>query len=171
MGDSGDGQCSLRRRPQRRAGDLPFRPPGPRERIAQQDLDLVRQRSAPRGERSALRTYQGWKRQDDFYRVAAYKKAIESGMSAADAKAQVKKDFPFYYVDPALRDEDTYVGDDGGLPIVLRERVDKWAPILKPIMVEKSGQFRTMNALVREFIRKGTPMIDTRGKLHRACSS
>ena len=102
-----------------------------------------------------MRTYQGWKKQDDFYRVAAYKKAIESGMSATDAKAHIKREFPFYYVDPALRDEDMYVGDDGGLPIVLRERVDKWAPILKPIMVEKSGQFRTMNALVREFIRKG----------------
>jgi len=102
-----------------------------------------------------MRTYKGWKKQDDFYRVAAYKKAVESGISAADAKAYVKKEYPFYYVDPALRDEDTYVGDDAGLPIVLRERVSRWAPILKPIMVEKSGQFRTMNALVREFIRKG----------------
>jgi hypothetical protein len=63
--------------------------------------------------------------------------------------------FPLYYVDPAFRDEDTYVGDDAGLPIVLRERVNKWAPVLKPVMAEEPGQFRTMNALVRAFIRKG----------------
>jgi hypothetical protein len=130
-------------------------PPVDAERIAPQDLDLVRGEECAAWRKVSRRTYQGWKQQDDFYRVAAYKKAIESGMSAADAKAYVKKDFPFYYVDPALRDEDTYVGDDGGLPIVLRERVNKWAPLLKPVMVEKSAQFRTMNALVREFIRKG----------------
>jgi len=127
----------------------------PAERIAQPDLDLVTAAECAAWRKVRMRTYNGWKKQDDFFRVAAYKKAIESGMSAADAKAHIKREFPFFYVDPALRDEDTYVGDDGGLPIVLRERVNKWAPILKPIMVEKSGQFRTMNALVREFIRKG----------------
>ena len=127
----------------------------PAERIAEPDLGLVTEAECAAWRKVRMRTYKGWKKQDDFYRVAAYKKAIESGMSAADAKAHIKKEFPFYYLDPALRDEDTYVGDDGGLPIVLRERVNKWAPVLKPIMVEKSGQFRTMNALVREFIRKG----------------
>jgi len=127
----------------------------PEERIAEADLDLVTDRERAAWRKVRLRTYQAWKKQDDFYRVAAYKKAIESGMSAADAKAHIKKEFPFYYLDPELRDEDTYVGDDGGLPIVLRERVEKWAPVLKPIMVEKAGQFRTMNALVRQFIRKG----------------
>jgi hypothetical protein len=127
----------------------------PEERIAQPDLDLVTQAECAAWRKVRMRTYQGWKKQDDFYRVAAYKKAVESGMSAADAKAHVKREFPFYYLDPALRDEDEYVGDDGALPIVLRERVNNWAPVLKPIMVEKSGQFHTMNALVREFIRKG----------------
>jgi hypothetical protein len=33
--------------------------------------------------------------------------------------------------------------------------VNKWAAVLKSVMTEKPGQFRTMNALVREFIRKG----------------
>jgi len=132
-----------------------YGPPVASERIAPEDLDLVRTEECEAWRRVSRKTYQGWKQQDDFYRVAAYKKATESGMSAADAKAFVKRDFPFYYVDPALRDEDTYVGDDAGLPIVLRERVNKWAPLLKPVMVEKSGQFRTMNALIREFIRKG----------------
>jgi hypothetical protein len=130
---------------------------GPRvapERIAPEDLDLVRAEDCEAWRRVSRKTYQGWKKQDDFYRVAAYKKAVESGMSAEDAKARVKQDFPFYYVDPANRDEDTYGGDDGALPIVLRERVNKWAPLLKPVMVDKSGQFRTMNALVRECIRK-----------------
>jgi len=127
----------------------------PPERIAPEDLDLVTAEECEAWRRVSRRTYQGWKQQDSFYRVAAYKKAVESGMSAEDAKARVKQDFPFYYVDPAFRDEDTYVGDDGGLPIVLRERVNKWAPLLKPVMVEKSDQFRTMNALVRVFIRKG----------------
>ena len=127
----------------------------PAERIAQQDLDLVTEAERAAWRKVRMRTYQGWKKQDDFYRVAAYKKSIEAGMSAADAKAHIKKEFPFFYVDPSLRDEETYVGDDGGLPIVLRERVNKWAPLLKPVMAEKSGQFRTMNALVREFIRKG----------------
>lgn len=131
---------------------------GPRvapERIAPEDLDLVRAEEREAWRRVSRRTYQGWKQQDDFYRVAAYKKAIESGMSSEDAKARVKQDFPFYYVDPETRDEDTYGGDDGGLPIVLRERVNKWAPLLKPVMVEKAGQFHSMNALVRECIRKG----------------
>ena len=127
----------------------------PAERIAEQDRGLVTEAQCAAWRKVRMRTYQGWKKQDDFYRVAAYKKAVESGMSAADAKAHVKREFPFYYLDPALRDEDEYVGDDGALPIVLRERVNNWAPVLKPIMVEKSGQFRTMNALVREFIRKG----------------
>ena len=130
-------------------------PPVDPERIAPEDVDLVGAEECAAWRKVSRRTYQGWKRQDDFYRVAAYKKAVESGMSAADAKAHVKKEFPFYYVDPALRDEETYVGDDGGLPMVMRERVNKWAPLLKPVMAEKSGQFRTMNALVREFIRKG----------------
>ena len=131
---------------------------GPRvgpERIAPEDLELVRAQDREAWIRVSRRTYQGWKQQDDFYRVAAYKKAVESGMSAADAKARVKLDFPFYYVDPAVRDEADYGGDDGALPIVLRERVNTWAPLLKPVMEEKSGQFRTMNALVRECIRKG----------------
>ena len=131
---------------------------GPRvapERIAPEDLGLVKAGECEAWRRVSRRTYQGWKQQDDFFRVAAYKKAIESGMSAEDAKARVKQDFPFYYVDPATRDEDNYRGDDGGLPIVLRERVNKWAPLLKPMMVEKSDEFRTMNALVRDFIRKG----------------
>lgn len=130
-------------------------PPVAPERIASEDLDLVEAKECEAWRRVSRKTYQAWKQQDDFYRVAAYKKAIESGMSAADAKARVKQDFPFYYVDPATRDEDTYGGDDGALPIVLRERVNKLAPLLKPVMVEKSGQFRTMNALVRECIRKG----------------
>jgi len=130
---------------------------GPRvapERIAPEDLDLVRTEDCKAWRRVSRRTYKGWKQQDDFYRVAAYKKAVDSGMSAEDAKALVKQDFPFYYVDPTTRDEDSYGGDDGSLPIVLRERVNTWAPLLKPVMVEKSGQFRTMNALVRECIRK-----------------
>ena len=132
-----------------------FGPRVPPEQIAEPDLELVTEQDRAAWRKLRLSSYRRSKNQDDFYRVAAYKKAIESGMSAAEAKAHIKKEFPFYYVDPALRDEETYVGDDGGLPIVLRERVNKWAPILKPIMVEKSGQFRTMNALVREFIRKG----------------
>jgi hypothetical protein len=131
---------------------------GPRvapEQIAPEDLDLVRPQEREAWRRVSRRTYQGWKQQDDFYRVAAYKKAVGSGMSAAEAKARVKLDFPFYYVDPAARDDGAYRGDDGALPIVLRERVNTWAPLLKPVMEEKSGQFRTMNALVRECIRKG----------------
>jgi hypothetical protein len=127
----------------------------PSERIADPDLDLVTDAERAAWRKVRLRTYQGWKRQDDFYRVAAYKKALESGMSAPEAKAYVKREFPFYYLDPVLRDEDTFVGDDGALPIVLRERVNKWAAVLKSVMTEKPGQFRTMNALVREFIRKG----------------
>ena len=126
----------------------------PRERIAPQDADLVTDKDCAAWRKVRLRAYKGWKSQDDFYRVAAYKKAVESGMSTADAKAQVKKDFPFFYIDPALRDEDSYAGDDGALPIVLRERVNNWAPLLKPVMLDKSDRFRTMNALVREFIRK-----------------
>ena len=129
-------------------------PPVAPERIATEDIDLVGAEDREAWRRVSRRTYQGWKQQDDFYRVAAYKKAVESGMSPEDAKARVKRDFPFYYVDPATRDQDTYGGDDGGLPIVLRERVNAWAPLLKPVMVEKSGRFRTMNALVRECIRK-----------------
>lgn len=131
-----------------------FSPRVPEERIAQPDLDLVRDEDRVAWRKTRQFTYKGWKKQDDFYRVAAYKKAIGSGMSTQDAKAAVKKDFPFYYVDPASRDEDTYVGDDAGLPIVLRERVEKCAHLLKPVMTDKSDQFRTMNALVREFIRK-----------------
>ena len=125
------------------------------EQIAGPDLDLVREEDRAAWRKVRLRTYKSWKRQDDFYRVAAYKKALASGMSAPDAKAAVKKDFPFYYTDPASRDEDNYAGDDAGLPIVLRERVNKRAHLLKPVMADMACQSRTMNALVREFIRKG----------------
>jgi len=127
----------------------------PAERIAPADLDLVREQDCAAWRKVTQRTYKLWKRQDDFYRVAAYKKAVDSGLSAAEAKALVKKDFPFYYVDPATRDEDSYAGDDGGLPIVLRERVNKRAHLLKPVMADMSANYRTMNALVRAFIRKG----------------
>jgi len=127
----------------------------PAERIAPPDDALIRDEDRAAWRKVRLRTYRGWKRQDDFYRVAAYRKAVGSGMSAADAKARVKREFPFYYADPATREEDTFVGDDAGLPIVLRERVNKGAPLLKAVMAEQPGRFRTMNALVREFIRTG----------------
>jgi len=127
----------------------------PEERIAQADLELVREKDRTAWRKVTQSTYESWKKQDDFFRIAAYKKAVDSGMSESAAKAHVKHEFPFYYLDPECREEDTYVGDDAGLPIVLRERVNRGSMLLKTVMVEKSGQFRTMNALVREFIRKG----------------
>jgi hypothetical protein len=128
----------------------------PGDRVAPADADLVRDEDRASWRKVRQRAYNGWKRQDDFYRVAAYKKAVESGLSAAEAKAAVRRDFPFYYTDPATREDGGYVGDDAGLPIVLRERVNRRAHLLKPVMADLSAQYPTMNALVRQFIRKGT---------------
>jgi len=128
----------------------------PRERIAEADEALVTDADRAAWRSMRVRSYDAWKREDDFYRVAAYKKAIASGMSAADAKAKVKKDFPIYYLDPASRDEGADVGDDAALPIVLRERVNKRAGVLKAVMAEHPDQFPTMNALVRDLVRKGS---------------
>ena len=67
------------------------------QQIAEPDLDLVREEDRTAWRKVSLRMYKSWKHQDDFYRVAAYKQATDSGLSASDAKAVVKRDFPFYY--------------------------------------------------------------------------
>jgi hypothetical protein len=131
---------------------------GPRvqpERIADEDLDLVRDGERARWRRVRVRTYESWKRHDDFFRVAAFRKHVAGGMPESEAKQRIRKDFPIYYLDPADRDAEGYAGDDGALPVVLRQRVDRNARILKELMDEGGGDFRTMNALVRVCLRKG----------------
>ena len=131
---------------------------GPRveaERVADEDLDLVRDPDRARWRRVRERTYRSWKRHDDFYRLAAFRRHVTGGMSEDEAKARILRDYPIYYLDPATRDTPGYAGDDGALPIVLRERVERASRLLKELMEEKGDSFRTMNALVRECVRKG----------------
>jgi hypothetical protein len=127
----------------------------PEERIADADLDLVREGDRARWRRQRLRKYRLWKRQDDFYRIAAYRKAVAGGLPEPEAKTRIRKDFPFYYLDPVSRDAEGYAGDDGALPIVLRERVEGNARVLKELMEEKDAGYRSMNALIRVCLRKG----------------
>ena len=129
-------------------------PAVPEQRIAEADLDLVREGDRARWRRLKLRAYRADKRQDDFFRLAAYRKAVAGGATELEARTRVRREFPFYYLDPADRDSGEYAGDDGSLPVVLRERVDANASIIKPLMESEGDRFRTMNALIRTCIRK-----------------
>jgi hypothetical protein len=127
----------------------------PDQQVADADLDLVRERDRERWRRLRRRSYQSDKRQDDFYRMAAYRKATADGASEPDARARVRREFPFYYLNPADRDAGEFSGDDANLPAILRERVTCNARIIKPLMEGEGERFRTMNALIRACIRKG----------------
>jgi len=132
-----------------------FSPRVPEERIADEDRDIVRDPDRAAWRRQRLQTYKLWKRNDDFYRIAAFRKLVAGGMSEADAKTRVREEYPFYYLDPATRETEGFTGDDAALPIVLRLRVEGNARVLKEITAEKDQRFATMNALIRACIRKG----------------
>ena len=125
------------------------------EQVAETDLDLVREQDRGAWRRLRLRAYKSWKRQDDFYRIAAFRKLVAGGISEPDAKVRVREEFPFYYLDPAARDTEGFTGDDGALPVVLRKRVERNSRVLKELAAEKDARFRTMNALIRACLRKG----------------
>ena len=126
----------------------------PDQEVADADLDLVRERDRERWRRMKRRSYEADKRQDDYYRLAAYRKATAGGASEPEARARVRREFPFYYLNPADRDTGEYSGDDGNLPVILRERVNRNARVIKPLMESEAERFRTMNALIRTCIRK-----------------
>jgi acyl-coenzyme A synthetase/AMP-(fatty) acid ligase len=125
------------------------------QQIADADLDLVREADRAWWRRLKQRAYQADKKQDDFYRTAAYRKALAGGAPEPEARARVRKEFPFYYLNPADRDTAEYHGDDGNLPVILRERVNRNARVIKPLMESEGERFRTMNALIRACVRKG----------------
>jgi hypothetical protein len=127
----------------------------PPAQVAEEDLGLVREGDRTRWRRLRLRVYRNRKRQDDSYRIAAFQKLVDQGVAAEEARASVRRDFPFYYSDPATRDAEGFAGDDGALPVILMERVDGNARVLKELMAERQGSCRTMNALVRTCMRKG----------------
>ena len=127
----------------------------PEERIADEDRDLVQDRDRAAWRRQRLQTYQSWKKNDDFFRIAAFRKLVTDGLSEAEARARVREEYPFYYLDPATRDTEGFAGADAALPIVLRQRVERNARVLKELTVEKDARFATMNALIRSCIRKG----------------
>ena len=129
--------------------------PMPEPRIAAADLELVREGDRARWRRLKRRDYQADKRQDDFFRLAAFRKAVAGGAAEAEARDRVRREFPFYYLDPADRDADAYAGDDGNLPVILRARINGNARVIKPLMESEGDRFRTMNALIRTCIRKG----------------
>jgi hypothetical protein len=131
------------------------RPRVPPEQVAEEDQDLVRESDRAGWRRLRLSRYRADKRHDDFYRVAAYRREVARGASEADARARVRRDFPFYYLDPADRDAEGFAGEDGSLPVVLRERVTRNARTLKPLMESEGERFSTMNALIRVCLRKG----------------
>ena len=131
------------------------RPRVPEERIADEDRDLVGEQERAAWRRQRLQTYKDWKKNDDFFRIAAFRKLVAGGMPDADAKTRVREEFPFYYLDPALRDIEGFSGDDGALPIVLRQRVERNARVLKELAADKDARVRTMNGLIRVCLRKG----------------
>jgi hypothetical protein len=127
----------------------------PDQEVADADLALVRERDRAQWRRLKRRSYEADKRQDDFYRLAAYRKATAGGASEPEARARVRREFPFYYLNPADRDTGEYSGDDGNLPAILRERVNRNARVIKPLMESEGERFRTMNAFIRVCVRKG----------------
>ena len=127
----------------------------PEAQIAAEDLELVRDADRAAWRRVRMVEYKRSKQQDDFYRIAAYKKAVADGMSPAEAKAHIRKWFPIYYLDPATRDDEGYAGDDGALPVLLRDRVEKGASKLKALIADHYAHLKSMNALIRELMRKG----------------
>ena len=129
--------------------------PVPDQQIVEADLDLVREADRARWRRLKLRSYRADKKQDDFFRLAAYRKAVAGGASEAEARDRVRREFPFYYLNPADRDAGEYTGDDANLPFILRERINRNARVIKPLMEGEGDRFRTMNALIRTCIRKG----------------
>ena len=80
---------------------------------------------------------------------------MAGGVSEPEARARVRREFPFYYLDPADREAGEYTGDDANLPVILRERINGNARVIKPLMESEGDRFRTMNALIRTCIRKG----------------
>jgi len=127
----------------------------PDPQVADADLDLVREWDRGQWRRLKRRSYQADKRQDDFFRTAAYRKAVAGGASEPDARARVRREFPFYYLNPADRDAEEYSGDDANLPVILRERINRNARVIKPLMESEGERFRTMNAFIRTCVRKG----------------
>lgn len=128
----------------------------PEAQVAAEDLALVREADRAAWRRLRKGDYNRSKQQDDFYRISAYKKALADGMSPAEAKAHIRKTFPiYYYLDPATRDDEGYLGDDAALPVLLRDRVDKRAAALKTLIAEQYVHLKSMNALIRELIRTG----------------
>ena len=88
---------------------------GPRvapERIAPEDLDLVGAEECEAWRRVSRRTYQGWKQQDEFYRVAAYKKAISGMSNWLDAPDEVLEDGFFPTIVYWLGRTETILRDD-----------------------------------------------------------
>ena len=130
-------------------------PPMPEPRVADADLDLVREGDRARWRRLKRRDYLADKRQDDFFRLAAFRKAVAGGAAEAEARVRVRREFPFYYLDPAERETGEYAGEDANLPVVLRERVNGNARAIKQLMADEEGaRFGTMNAFIRHGIRK-----------------
>ena len=130
--------------------------PMPEPQVAAADLDLVREGDRARWRRLKRRDYRSDKRQDDFFRLAAFRKAVAGGAAEAEARERVRREFPFYYLDPAERDAGEYAGDDANLPAVLRARVNGNARAIKQLMADEEGaRFRTMNAFIRHAIRRG----------------
>ena len=76
-------------------------------------------------------------------------------MPEADDRASAGTEFPFCHLEIATRDREGRVGDDGGLPLLLRERVDRNTRIPGELLKGKAAEFRTLNALLRLCRRKG----------------
>jgi hypothetical protein len=78
---------------------------------------------------------------------------MEKGFSPDEAAAGVKRAFACYGDPDGARFE---TGDNRPLPVVLRERVNKW--IMKMMASQTKpdlGGLLTLNALIRREIRKG----------------
>lgn len=94
-------------------------------------------------------------KQDEATRWASWNSLLDqAGLPEDLATSRVFKSFPTYYVDPIKREDPHHVGDDAHLPVVIKDRVSRNPGLLSREEFEAAPE-RTMNAIIRRFIRDG----------------
>lgn len=134
-----------------------FRPPiGGPHRIHPADADLVSETDVAWFSDLTENDIRSLGQQDDLFRLAAFTKFVDEGMSDRDAARRVWEYFPYFYIDPSKRG-DTPSGltdEDAKLPFLIKDKVNRLAS-QGTLTKDLAERFGSMNAAIRYVIRGG----------------
>jgi hypothetical protein len=92
---------------------------------------------------------------DELFRLAAFMAAVHEGLTEEERHWKVRRSFPIYG-DPAK--PGPVSGEDGPLPCELKDRINRWMERWaadKEGLRQKAAESSSMNALIRDEMRKG----------------